>query len=142
MSAPVSNSELRVLPALKKATDLSIRFDPRTIELVPNTRVQKPGGVYDNEAQTPRAPQTFNVIPISSTLGGRSGSVDRTVESDGVKGHSWFFYLVGRHDAEMAIGDTWKDGTTDYRIISLMPKNDYERRAVVEAFGKDPNYGN
>ena len=142
MSAPVSNSELRVLPALKKATDLSVKFDPRTIELVPNPRVLKPGGVWDTEPQPPRAPQTFNVIPISSTLGGRSGSVDRTVERDGIKGHSWFYYLVGRADSIMAIGDTWKDGDTDYRIISIMPKNDYERRAVVEAFGKDPNYGN
>ncbi|QNJ59228.1 hypothetical protein SEA_MRMIYAGI_13 [Mycobacterium phage MrMiyagi] len=142
MSAPVSNSELKVLPALRKATELSIRFDPRTIELVPNTKVQKPGGVYDYTSQTPRPPQTFNVLPIASTLGGRSGSIDRIAESNGLKGHSWYFYLVGRHDCEMAINDTWSEGETMYRIISILPKNDYERRAVVEAFGKDPNYGN
>jgi hypothetical protein len=35
----------------------------------------------------------------------------------------------------MAVGDTWKVGSTRYEIMELLPDNGYERRARVMADG-------
>ena len=135
----LSISTAKYLPALRKATELAIRIDPRTITLLPHSRIDRGGGLYDFEAQTPRAAQTFMVEPVGATLSGStSGGV---VNSEGASVHQWSYYLVGLYDAEMEIGDTWQEGETVYRIVALQPKNDYEKRAIVTAYGKDPNYG-
>jgi hypothetical protein len=138
----LSVSTAKYLPALRKATDLTIKLDPRTISLIPHTKVNKGGGLYDYQTQTPRAPQTFAVEPVGATLSGITSISGGVVDSEsGAQSHQWSYYLIGRYDAEMEIGDTWQDGNTLYRIVAIQPKNDYEKRAVVTAFGRDPNYG-
>lgn len=137
-----SVSTAKYLPALRKATDLVIKIDPRKIVLIPHTRVSKGGGMYDYVAGTPRAAQTFSVEPVGSTLTGITSTTGGVVTSEsGAETHQWSYYLVGRHDAKMEIGDTWQEGDTVYRIVAIQPKNDYEKRAVITAFGRDPNYG-
>lgn len=136
-----SVSVAKYLPALRKATEIAISIDPRTIVLTPHSRVDKGGGLYDFAAQTPRAAQTFMVEPVGATLSGITSTSGGVVASEGAQVHQWSYYLIGRHDAEMEIGDTWQDGETTYRIVAIQPKNDYEKRAVITAFGKDPNYG-
>ena len=139
---PLSVSTAKYLPALKKATKLVIKIDPRTIVLTPHARVTKPGGLYDFVAQTPRDAQQFMVEPVGSTLTGITSTTGGVIPTEsGVEIHQWSYYLVGAHDAQMEIGDTWQEGSTSYRIVALQPKNDYEKRAVITAFGKDPNYG-
>lgn len=130
-----------LLNALRKATDVAINIDPTEIELVPHTRIRKPGGVIDSPAQPPRVKQKFLVEPVGSTLSGITGTGGGITETDGAKAHSWSYNLVGRHDAEMEIGDTWKSNGTIYRVVSIQPDNGYERVGVVTALGKDPAYG-
>ena len=137
----LSISTAKYLPALRKATELAIKIDPRTITLLPHSRIDRGGGLYDFEAQTPRAAQTFMVEPVGATLSGITSTSGGVVNSEGASVHQWSYYLVGLYDAEMEIGDTWQEGETVYRIVALQPKNDYEKRAVVTAYGKDPNYG-
>jgi hypothetical protein len=136
-----SVSEMRVIPALRKATEVTIRFDPRTISLIPHKRVKTAGGVVNWEAQPPRPPQTFSVAPVVATLSGISGTAGGAVATEGAQAHSWDYTITGRYDCEMEIGDTWKDGDTEYRILAIQPTSDYERVGVVKAIGKDPNYG-
>jgi hypothetical protein len=136
-----SVSEMRVIPALRRATDVGIRFDPRTISLIPHVRTKSPGGAYNWIPQTSRLPQTFNVAPVAATLSGISGTGGGAVTTEGAVAHSWDFTITGRYDCEMEIGDTWEDGETEYRILAIQPTNDYERVGVVKAIGKDPNYG-
>lgn len=137
----LSISTAKYLPALRKATELAIKIDPRTITLFPHSRIDRGGGLYDFEAQTPRAAQTFMVEPVGATLSGITSTSGGVVNSEGASVHQWSYYLVGKYDAEMEIGDTWQEGETVYRIVALQPKNDYEKRSVVTAYGKDPNYG-
>lgn len=137
----LSISTAKYLPALRKATELAIKIDPRTITLLPHSRIDRGGGLYDFEAQTPRAAQTFMVEPVGATLSGITSTSGGVVNSEGASVHQWSYYLVGLYDAEMEIGDTWQEGETVYRIVALQPKNDYEKRAIVTAYGKDPNYG-
>lgn len=137
----LSVSTAKYLNTLRKATDLAIKIDPRTIVLTPHSRVSKGGGLYDFVAETPRAAQTFMVEPVGATLSGITSTSGGVVSSEGAQVHQWSYYLIGRYDAQMEIGDTWQEGETSYRIVAIQPKNDYEKRAVVTAFGKDPNYG-
>lgn len=137
----LSVSTAKYLPVLRKATEFVINLDPRTITLTPHSRVDKGGGLYDYEAQTPRAAQTFMVEPVGATLSGITSTSGGVVSSEGAQVHQWSYYLIGRYNSEMEIGDTWQEGETLYRIVAIQPKNDYEKRAVVTAFGKDPNYG-
>lgn len=141
MSTAASTSRMKALPALRKATEIAIKFDPRTIALVPHIRMRGDGGVYEWVAKKARAAQDFTIEPIQSTLTGLYSAQGGVVSSEGGATHQWSYYLVGKYDSEMEVGDTWKDGNTTYRIISIQPKNDYEKRAVVTAYGSDPNYG-
>lgn len=137
-----SVSIARYIPALRRATELAIKLDPRSIALIPSSKVRTASGAYDYQDQTPRATQTFTLESNSSTLTGISATSGGTTESEsGASAKHWYYYLVGRYDAIMEIGDYWIDGNTTYTIKSIQPKNDYERRAIVEAVGDDPNYG-
>ena len=63
--------------------------------------------MYDYVAGTPRAAQTFSVEPVGSTLTGITSTTGGVVTSEsGAETHQWSYYLVGRHDAKMEIGDT------------------------------------
>lgn len=137
----LSVSTAKYLPALRKATEIAIRINPRTIELVTSRRVDKGGGVYDKENGSKRDAQTFSIEPMISATVSAGESTGEVSAISGAEVQRWSYYLVGRYDAEMAVGDTWTEGNTTYRIVSINPKNDYEKRAVVTAFGPDPNYG-
>lgn len=127
--------------ALRKGTAVSIKIDSHPIVLVPHQRTSGPGGVYDNVPQPPRQVQQLSVEPVGAAISGIAGTGGGISHSEGASLHKWDYELVGPHDAEMEIGDTWEyDGTT-YRIIAIKPENGYERRAVVSAIGGAPKYG-
>ena len=83
--------------------------------------------------QLPRAVQNLTLESIAAT--------GELTKSDGASMHKWDYEIVGRYDAQMAVGDTWTNGGTIYRITAIKPFNQYEQRGVVSAIGKDPNYG-
>jgi hypothetical protein len=130
-----------IVNALRKATDVSLSIDSYEISLIPHARVKKPGGAYALEAQPPRPPQLFAVEPVTAALSGITGTSGGVVGSEGAQAHSWSYELVGKYNAVMEIGDTWDNGGTTYRVIAIQPFNNYEKRGVVEAIGKDPAYG-
>lgn len=130
-----SASQFKLVPTLRRVMRKVIAVDPRTIELVPHTKTRQPGGGWKLEAQTPRAPQTFMLeYQPGMTTGIVSGM-------EGAESRSWSYQLVGEWDSVVEVDDIWQDGETTYRIVAIMPKNDYEKRCVVEASGPDPNYG-
>lgn len=130
-----------ILKALRKATEISINFNPTQIALVPHTPIRKPGGGFDTADGVTRPLQTFLVEPVTSTLAGITGAGGGVVKTEGAKGHSWSYQITGKYDSQMEIGDTWKDGETVYTIKALQPFNNYERVGVVSAVGGDPSYG-
>lgn len=130
-----SVSVARYIPALRKAIDTLIKADPRTVVLTPHEKVDKGGGAFDYEDGRPRAAQTFSITPENVTADTTNTSLG------GAEAPRWTYSLIGRHDAVVEVGDTWQDGNTLYRVVSLSPKSDYQVQATVVAFGKDPNYG-
>lgn len=129
-----------IVNALRKATDVAIRIDSHSITLVPHLKTGS-GGEFDWVAQTPRPPQNFSLEPVGATLSGVAGTGGGIVNTEGANIHAWDYELVGRYDSQMAIGDTWTRDGTIYRIVAIKPVNNYEKRSVVSAIGKDPNYG-
>lgn len=130
-----------LIKALRKGTDVILKQFGTEITLIPHLRVKKAGGVYDWEPQPPRDPQIFNVEPVGATLTGITGASGGITNAEGAKLHSWSYVLTGKYDAQIAIGDVWKDGATSYRVDAIQPYNFYEKTAVVNAIGKDPAYG-
>lgn len=130
-----------ILNSLRKATDISIRFDPTTIELIPHQRVNLGGGAWKLEPQSARPPQTFLVQSVGATLQGITGTGAGKVKTEGAEAHSWSYTITGRYDCVMAIGDIWKNGGTVYRIEAIQPENGYEKVGMVSALGIDPKYG-
>lgn len=127
-------SQQRGLETLRRATLAFIADDPYSIVLQPNGtgRTKKPGGGYDmDEEQLPREAQTFKLV----AAGGGS------VNAEGKQVHSWTYTLIGAWNADIEIGDTWVDGGTQYRVMSILQNNGYEKVCAVSAVGKDPNYG-
>jgi hypothetical protein len=88
-----------------------------------------------------RPAQRFQVEPFQSTLTGIAGTSGGVSGSEGGTAHGWSYLLRGKYDSVVEIGDTWKNGETVYRVVSLQPYNGYEVTAVVSAIGKDPAYG-
>ena len=128
---------LKALKALRRAVKTYIGIDHFEIALIPDSKVQvKPGGIYNNSDATPRLPQKF--VLEAYNIYGYNTLADIGGGGDDLRR---YFTLTGEYDAIVEIGDHWKDGDTNYRVVSLLPKNDYETKALVIAFGKDPNYG-
>lgn len=128
-------SAQRGLDSLRRVTQAFIDDDPYPVVLVSNsTKTKKPGGGYDMGAGVSRGTQTFKLVASFGDDG------VQTSEGGG-QTHSWKYTLIGAWDAQIEIGDTWTDGDTKYRVVSLLQNNGYETRAAVEATGRDPNYG-
>lgn len=132
---PASVSRFKLIPVLRKVTAKLISVDPRTISLVPHTKERQPSGGYKWTPQTPRTPQDFTLELIPA------GTVTGAGFSEGAEPKSWMYYLIGKYDAQVEVGDTWEDGDSSYRVTAILPKNDYEKRCVVVGSGSEPNYG-
>jgi hypothetical protein len=129
-----SGSNQRGLAELRKQTKFFIDDDPTGIRLIPSSGTEDDDGGIDYEDSTERDLQWFKLI---NSLGDFDGIV-RT--SDG-QVRRYNYVLLGEHNAVVNIGDHWQDGDTYYEVISMLVKNDYEVKAAVQGYGKDPNYG-
>ena len=118
------------LPLNRKLTKQFIDQLPVTLVLTPHSRVRTPAGGYKEEAQPPRAAQTFTLIES----GGIGGLPRPEVTIDGVV-RVVEFELLGEHDALMARGDTFTHQGKEWELVDLFYENGYERRALVSARG-------
>lgn len=142
MTAPsITQLPPGILRALRKATEIGIKFNKRDIVLIPHTKVKKTGGGVDWVIGTARASQQFTIEPVGSTLAGITGTTGGISSIEGATGHEWSYTLTAKYDAVIELFDEWQDGDTTYRVIAIQPFNGYEKTAVVTAYGKDPNYG-
>lgn len=118
---------------LRHTTKTFIEGDPTVIALKRQTKVAKPGGGHDFP-KTPLDPQTFRFIN-QGLSGGLSYAAD-----DGIA-RRFDYILVGFHDADLAVNDTWADGEQQYKVTSMVPNNGWEARAHVIGYAMEPEHG-
>lgn len=108
-----------------------INCDPTIIVLRPEV-ITWHGGSQRIETGPARAAQSFKVI----WPGG-----DQTVPTSDGSTKKLDFILVGKHDATVAVGDSWQEGEERYRIDEVEPFNGYEVKAKGTWIGKVPAHG-
>ena len=101
----------------RKGTEYFIASDPTVIALVPHTE-QFTNGTKKSVPQSPREEQVFKVI-----WGGDTGIVRQTPNG----ARRFDFILVGKHDAEISIGDKFQNGKATVEYV--FPSNGYETKA-------------
>lgn len=114
----------------RRNTQAFIEASPVELVLVPHTDVKTPSGGVVTTPGTPRVPQRFRLIPMSS--------VERPSEStNGGEQRKYDMTLLGNWDCVMDIGDEFSDvdGNT-YVIDALVPFNNYERKGLVTSYGR------
>lgn len=130
-----------LINAMRKGTAVALKIDSHPIVLTPHERVRKPGGVFDWEPRPPKPVQQLGIDSSEATLSGITGTGGGVSMTDGATVHKWNYEIYGPYNASIDIGDTWESDGVIYRVISIKPSNGYERRGVVSAIGKDPDYG-
>jgi hypothetical protein len=118
---------------LRITTSAFIADDPTTIALLRQTKVRKPSGGHDFP-KLPIAPQVFRFINQDIGGGVTAGADDGTVRR-------FDYVLVGNHDADVQINDTWVDGQIQYKVDSIIPNNGWETRVHVTGFALEPEHG-
>lgn len=121
------------LAELRRQTDWFIKDDPSAVVLVRKVRVEQPGGGYLNGAPVSLPVQEFKLINQSGGTNGLKPGADGT-------NTSFAFILLGRHDADVAVGDTWTDTYGDgskWTVTGILPANSYEVKATVTAYGEE-----
>lgn len=119
----------------RSLTSSFINADPITVTLVPRTRTIVKGAAQLVDG-TPRAPQVMKLIMQSAA----GGSIEQHT-GDGTERRT-DFQLLGTWDSQGDIGDHWQDASGQWwEITAIVPENGYERRYVVESYGKHPTGG-
>lgn len=113
----------------RKGTERFIDADPTEITLTPSAEVWS-GGTKTYGSETPRESQSFKII--------WSGSQDGLAITSEGKTRRFDFILVGRYDAEVAIGDFWKLDDQHFQIEWVAPNNGYEVKAGGSSHGSKP----
>lgn len=115
------------IEAQRRITEAFILLDPTAIVLVPKNETITPGGGRAMVAGTPRAEQTFKVIPM--TFDQRptvtAGGVERIID----------YTLLGRWDAEGEVWDTFtlQDGVAEYyQVVAIADGHLYEKKFLCE----------
>lgn len=108
----------------RRNTEYFIAWNPYPVTLIPRERVKTSSGSKWVDG-SPRVVQTMRLIPQSETT-------PPVTTADG-KVRSITHVLLGRWDADMAIGDHWTDtiGST-FEIVDMSTPNGYELKALIE----------
>lgn len=124
------------LQANRAMTDIFIKTDPESITLIPVAHlVEQPGGGHKKVPGPARPTQTFKMIYPAGDGGGTVTTADGSVKR-------YDFILLGRHDAEVYVGDKWTDGRGNSWVVTgLVPYNGYEVKATCTAYGEDLSHG-
>lgn len=114
----------------RKNTERFIQADPTTIVLIPKVRVTHNGTseFFDDDR---RNAQDFKVI-----WAGDNGIVRPVGQDGGVR--RFDFILVGRHDAEVEINDTWELGDQLFIVEYKFPSLGYEVKVGGVSHGSKP----
>lgn len=113
----------------RKGTERFIDADPTEIVLTPSVETWS-GGTKTYGSAADRDPQQFKVI--------WSGSQDGiVVRSEGTT-RRFDFILVGKYDAEVAIGDHWNVDNQHFQVEWVAPANGYEVKAGGSSHGSKP----
>lgn len=117
---------MSVMDVQRSLTEAFIRDDPTSIILTPQVVAVTPGGGRSMVPGTPRAAQTFKVIPM--TFDQRptvtTGGVERIID----------YTLLGTWDS---VGDVWdkftlSDPNEYFLIVAIAPGHGYERKYLCE----------
>lgn len=111
----------------RKNTEWFIAWNPYEVILIPRIR-QKTGSGSKFIDGSPRLTQTMRLIPQSETT--QPLATDEGIE------RLITHVLLGRWDADMAVGDHWTDmAGIRFEIINISTPNGYETKALIEAHG-------
>ena len=122
---------MTTLDAQRAVTAAFIAEDPTEIELIPQVETISDGGGRVRVLGTPRAAQTFKLIPMTydqrPTV--TAGGVERTID----------YTLLGAWDCDAEVWDIWMpDETEYYLVVAVSPGHGYERKLLVERhLGRD-----
>lgn len=116
------------LALLRDQTDWFIATRPMDLVLTPVRRERRTNGGYADVNLPSRPAQRMRLIAMSADQ-------RPTVTEDGVE-REIDLTLLGRWDAQIDIGDWWRDGEgLRYEVVELVPNNGYEVRALVSKKG-------
>jgi hypothetical protein len=107
-----------------------IAAKPTSVTLIPiASKTRKPSGGYTVTDGTARDPQQMRIIEL-----GARGEPATVKLQDGTE-REVNFWLLGAHDAAVAIGDHWTEGVRVWEIGDIIRDNQYEVRALVAERG-------
>lgn len=116
------------LALLREQTIWFIAANSIDLVLIPVVIQRTASGGYNVINQSPRPPQRMRLISMSADQ-------RPTITEDGVE-REIDLTLLGRWDAQIDIGDWWRDGEgLLYEVIEMVPYNGYEVRALVTKKG-------
>ena len=123
-----------IMATQRRLTEWFIDAGPASIiTLVPMVKTKVPGKGISQAPGIARQPQKFKKIwPGGDGL--QTGTQDGSY-------HKFDMIIVGLHDCVAEVGDTWEEGSQQYRIHSEFPNNGYERKFGVFSFGGEPKDG-
>lgn len=121
------------LALLRYTTKQYIQDDPTEVIIMRQTKVSRPGGGHVFP-KNPIAPQIFRFVNQDITGGAINGSDDGTARR-------FTYVLIGEHDADLDVNDTWEIDDQQYKIDAIIPNNQWESRAYVTCFTKEPIHG-
>ena len=119
---------------LRQQTKWFIGLDPTQVNLRTTATTKVNGGGTVVSDGPDRGLQTFKIIwPGGSTSGIFANFDGEDVQYD--------LIIVAAHDAIIGIGDYWTEDGVKYVVEGFAPKNHYEIKAAVKAYGRNPHGG-
>jgi hypothetical protein len=113
----------------RRATKQFIDAAPKTVILSTVAKVMVAGTASFLSGGS-RDPQIFRLVWLTE-----DGINERP--PDGTR--RFDFALIGEHDAEISIGDFWKEGDQEFRIENMTPSNGWEVKAYGISHGPKPS---
>lgn len=112
------------LAAKRDQTEWFIAANPTWLTLIPTKRTRTSSGAVTYVDQPPRPPQKLRIISMSA-------SQKPTLTDNGIE-REIDLTLLGPWNAQIDIGDWWRDGEgLFYEVLEMVPSNGYEVRALV-----------
>lgn len=114
------------LAAHRVNTEYFIAWNPIELQLIPKVKVRSATGTKKMDG-TPKALQRFRLIPQLETT-------PPVLIEDGVE-RVIDFVLLGPWNADMSVGDHWRDTVGFYYEILNVTTNGYEVKGLVQKHG-------
>lgn len=119
---------------LRQQTKLFIDLDPTQVNLRTTVVTRSPGGGTVKSDGPDRGLQTFKLI----WPGGITSGIFTNFDGEDVQ---YDLILVAEESASIEIGDYWIENGVKYVVEGFSPKNFYEIKAAVKAYGRGPRGG-